>query len=102
MNTTTVTHIIRLKALLKVSNTPDSSGSTIIAIDSPEGVVTVKFTEGAATDIAVESMSGVKLSGWQVKCEYFDGMADYCVKESAQQRVEEFEDWLHTENPNKL
>jgi HIV Tat-specific factor 1 len=73
--------------------------------NSPEGVVTVKFTEAAAAEIAVGSMDGAKMSGRQVKCEYFDGITDYRVKESeeqAQQRVEEFEDWLHTENPNKL
>ena len=73
--------------------------------NSPEGVVTVKFTEGAAAEIAMESMNGAKVTGRQVKCEHFDGIADYRVKESeeqAQQRVEEFEDWLHTENPNKI
>ena len=74
--------------------------------NNPDGVVSVRFKEGGAAEMAIETLHRSKMAGREVTCEYFDGITDYRVKETAEvakAREEDFGDWLEQDsNPDKI
>ena len=74
--------------------------------NNPDGVVSVRFKEGGAAEMAIETLHRSKMAGREVTCEYFDGITDYRVKvtaEVAKAREEDFGDWLEQDsNPDMI
>ena len=67
---------------------------------NPEGVVVVKFKNSYAASMCVEKTQGRNFSGRKLEAFYYDGFANYEVKESEEhkaKRIAQFGDWLNQE-----
>lgn len=58
-----------------------------------DGVIIVKFRDGASARSCVELMNGRWYAKRKLSAEYYDGATDYRVKETAAQRGEREKDW---------
>lgn len=68
---------------------------------NPEGVVAVKFTRGYYAQKCIEIMNGRWFDGRQLSAEFYDGISDYYVRETdedKQLRDKEWSKWLEDDN----
>lgn len=75
--------------------------------DHPEGVIKIKFDNPLSAEQCVETMEGRIFDGRTVKAEFWDGKSDYKREsenvQDLDQRVNEFGDWLNTQElPEEL
>lgn len=69
---------------------------------SPEGVVAVVFKDHDAAEICVEKMNGRKFDGRILEADYYDGVTNYFVDETEEEkkaRFELFEEWAEEGDP---
>ncbi|KAJ1969061.1 hypothetical protein IWQ62_000859, partial [Dispira parvispora] len=73
---------------------------------SPDGVVSVKFSEKASATACVELMNGRWFGGRRVSAELYDGRSRYGAsqpretEEETQERLEKFAQWLEQQDDN--
>jgi len=72
----------------------------VIFEHNPEGVVVLKFKDGASAKKCVEKMNGRFFAGKKLEAEFYDGRTNYHVEESEQSktaRLAKWEKWLDGE-----
>eukprot|EP01117_Protostelium_nocturnum_P004389 TRINITY_DN1589_c0_g1_i7.p1 TRINITY_DN1589_c0_g1~~TRINITY_DN1589_c0_g1_i7.p1 ORF type:complete len:293 (-),score=117.57 TRINITY_DN1589_c0_g1_i7:295-1173(-) len=68
---------------------------------NPQGVVAVRFQEHPAASRCIDKMDGRFFAGQKLSAFFYDGYADYEVKETEEQRearIASFHDWLENQD----